>query len=86
MDRGSSLGVAGYLVWDGSECCYAVSSARIHPALNGYLEKSGEGKQERYVKAKNGWPPTSVLLAIQKDWRATSPPTMLSPQRHPIKF
>ena len=35
-----------YLVWDGGQLCDSVSSARVDPALNGYLEKSGEGKQE----------------------------------------
>ena len=28
-----------------------VSSARVDPALNGYLEKSGEGKEKGCVKA-----------------------------------
>ena len=27
-------------------------------SLNGYLEKSGEGKQEGWAKAQDGWPPT----------------------------
>jgi hypothetical protein len=33
-----------------------VSSARVDPALNGYLKKSGEGKQEGCAKAQDGWP------------------------------
>ena len=49
--------VTSYLVWDGGQWCDSVSSARVDPALNGYLEKSGEGKQEGYVKAQDGWPP-----------------------------
>ena len=50
--------VTSYLVWDGGQWRDSVSSARVDPALNGYLEKSGEGKQEGCVKAKDGWPPT----------------------------
>ena len=39
--RGSSPGVAAYLVWNGGQECDSVSSARVNPALNGYLEDSG---------------------------------------------
>ena len=45
-DRGLSPGVADYLVWDGGQWFDCVSSARVGPALNGYLEKSGGGAQE----------------------------------------
>jgi len=31
-----------------------VSSTSVHPALNGYLEKSGDGKQQGYRKALDG--------------------------------
>ena len=50
--------VTSYLVWDGGQWRDSVSSAIVHPDLNGYLEKSGEGKQEGCAKAQNGWPPT----------------------------
>ena len=42
---------------DEGQWCDSVSSARVNPALNGYLEKSGEGKQEGCAKAQDGWPP-----------------------------
>ena len=45
-------------VWDGGQWRDSVSLARVDPALNGYLEKSGEGKQEGCAKAQDGWPPT----------------------------
>ena len=53
---GSIPAVTSSLVWDGSQWRDSVSSARVDPALNGYLEKSGEGKQEGCVKAQDGWP------------------------------
>jgi len=59
---GSILVVTSYLVWDRGLWRDSVSSARVDPALNGYLEKSGEGKQEGCVKAQNGWPPTPIAL------------------------
>ena len=55
---GSIPVVASYLVWDGGQWLDSVSSARVDPALNGYLKRSGEGKHERCVKAQDGWPPT----------------------------
>ena len=42
--RGFESSVPNYLVWDGGQWRDSVSSARFDPALNGYLEKSGEGK------------------------------------------
>ena len=51
-------GVADYSVWDRGhegQCCYSISSAKVDQALNGYFGESGEGKQEEYVKAKDGW-------------------------------
>ena len=35
----------------------SVSLARVDPALNGYLKKSGEGKQKGCAKAQDGWLP-----------------------------
>ena len=55
---GLILGVTGHFVWDGGQWRDSVSSARVDPALNGYLEKPGEGKQERCAKAQDGWPLT----------------------------
>ena len=40
-----------FSVWDGGQWRDSVSLARVNPALNGYLEKSGEGKQEGCAKA-----------------------------------
>ena len=40
----SNPSVSYYLVSDGDQWCDSVSSARVDPALNGYLEKSGEDK------------------------------------------
>ena len=60
-DAGSNPGVPNRSVWDGSQWRDSVSLARVYPALNGYLEKSGEGKQEGCAKAQDGWPPTTPL-------------------------
>ena len=48
--------VTSYLVWDGGQWRDSLSSARVDPALNGYLEKSREGKQEGCVEAQDGYP------------------------------
>ena len=56
---GSIPGVVSYWVWDGGQWCDSVRSARVVPALNGYLEKFGEGKQEGCAKAQDGLPPSS---------------------------
>ena len=56
--EGSNPSVPNYLVLDGGQWRGFVSSGRVDPVLNGYLEKSGEGKQDGYVKAQDGWPPT----------------------------
>ena len=45
--------VAGFLVWNRSQCRDSVSSARVDPALNECFEKSGKGKQVRRAKAKD---------------------------------
>ena len=45
-NRGTSTGVAGYLVWNRGQWCDSVTSARVHPALNGYLGKSGVKTRE----------------------------------------
>ena len=57
-DVGSNPGVPNSSVWDGGQWRDSVSLARVDPALNGYLEKSGEDKQEGCAKAQDGWPPT----------------------------
>ena len=44
-------------VWDGGQWRDSVSLARVDPALNGYLEKYGEDKQEGCAKAQDGCPP-----------------------------
>ena len=59
--------VTSYLVWKGGQWCNSVSSARVDPALNGYLEKSGEGQQEGFVKAQDGWPPAPHCTSWLKD-------------------
>ena len=43
-DEDSNPSVPNYLVWGTGQWCDSVSSARVDPALNGYLETSGEGK------------------------------------------
>ena len=60
--EGSNLSVSNYLVWDGGHWRDSVSSARVDPTLNGYLDKSGEDKQEGCAKAQDGWPPTPMAL------------------------
>ena len=60
---GSILVVTSYLVWDRGLWRDSVSSARVDPALNGYLEKSGEGKQEGHTKVQDDWPPASTALS-----------------------
>ena len=57
-DAGSNPSVPNSSVWDGGQWRDSVSLARVDPAINGYLEKSGEGKQEGCAKAQDGWPPT----------------------------
>ena len=49
--EGSNTNVPNYLFWDGDQLRDSVGSARVDPALNGYLEKSGEGKQEGCAKS-----------------------------------
>ena len=45
------------IIWFGTGVSgVTVCSARVDPVLNGYLEKSGEGKQEGCVKEQDGWP------------------------------
>ena len=56
--RGLESQCAQFFSWDGGQWRDSVSLARVDPALNGYLEKSGEGKQEGCAKAQDGWPPT----------------------------
>jgi len=53
---GLNSGVPCYLVYKGGQSLDSVCLGRVDPALNEYLEKSGEGKQEGYTKAKDGWP------------------------------
>ena len=48
-------GVTSYFVLDGGQWRDCVSSVRFDPALNGYLEKHGEGKQGGCAKALHGW-------------------------------
>ena len=66
-DTGSNPSVPNCLVWDGSQWRDSVSLARVDPPLNGYLEKSGEGKQEGCAKAQDGWPPTPRCTSWLKD-------------------
>jgi len=40
----------------------SVSSAGVDPALNWYLEKYGEVKQEGCAKAQDGWPQPPIAL------------------------
>ena len=63
---GSILVVTSYLVWDGGQWRDSVSSARVVPPLNAYLEKSGEGKQEGYARAQDVWPPTTHCISWLK--------------------
>ena len=63
-DAGSSPSVPNSSVWDGGQWRDSVSLARVDPALNGYLEKSGEGKQEGCAKAQDGWPPTPHCTSL----------------------
>ena len=45
-----------FFVWDRGQWHDSVSSATVDPALNGYLVKSGEGKQEGCTKVQDGSP------------------------------
>ena len=58
--------VPNYLDWDGGQWRESVNLARVDPALNGYLEESGEGKQEGFAKAQDGWPPTPHCISWLK--------------------
>ena len=66
-DKGSNPSLPNYLVWDGGQWGDSVILARANPALNEYLEKSGEGKQEWCTKAQDGWPQPPTALP---GWRA----------------
>ena len=57
--EGSNPSVPSYLVWD-RVSSMTVSSARIDPTINGYLEQFGAGKQESCAKAQDGWPPSPI--------------------------
>ena len=70
---GSIPVVVIYLVWDGGQRRDSVTSARVNPALHGYLEKFGEGKQERFVKAQDDWPPPSKKSKKELDFLAEGP-------------
>jgi len=59
---GSIPGVVGYWVWNGGQWRDSVNSARTEPALNSYLGKTGESKQEDCAKAQVGWSPTPIPL------------------------
>ena len=69
--EGSNPSVPNYLVWDRGQWRHSVSSAEVDPALNEYLEKSYEGKQEEFAKAQGGWPPsphcTSWLKGLERE-------------------
>ena len=47
--------------------CYSVSLDRVNSALNGYLEKFGEVKQEGCANAQDVWPQPPIALP---GWRA----------------
>ena len=53
-DVGLIPGVPNSSVWDVGQWRDPIILARVDPALNGYLEKSGEGKQEGCAKAQDG--------------------------------
>ena len=57
----SNPSVLSYLVLSGDQWRDSVSSAKVDPALNGYPEKSGEGKQEGCAKAQDGWLRTPAI-------------------------
>ena len=46
---------------------WLLSSASVDSALNGYLEKSREGKQGRCVKALDGWTPSPSPRCFQAE-------------------
>ena len=66
-DRGSSFGVAGYLVWNTGQGRDYVSSAGADPALNKHPKKSWEGKQEGSAKAQDGCPLNPPPHCTSKD-------------------
>ena len=51
----------------------SISSARVDSALNGYMEKSGEGKHEGCATVQDGWPSTLHCTCWLKG-HATAPP------------
>jgi hypothetical protein len=56
--------------WTGVSGVTLLSGARVDPALNGYREISGEGKQEGCAKAQDGWPHTSHCTSWLKGLEA----------------
>ena len=60
--EGSNPSVPNYLISDGGEWRDSVSSTRVDPALNGNLEKSGEGKEEGLKKHRMAGPHPPIAL------------------------
>ena len=54
--QGFGPGVTGDLVVGREQWCISVNSARVDQAVNRYLEKSGESKQEGNATEQDGWP------------------------------
>ena len=66
---GSIPVVTSYLAWDEGQWRDSVSSSRVDPALNGYLEKSGEGKSGRVCESTVWFAPNPPPIALP-GWRA----------------
>ena len=60
--HGFNLSCDQFLVWDGVQWRDSADSARVNPALLGYLKKSDKGKQDGYVKVQDGWTPAPPPL------------------------
>ena len=75
LDKGSSLGVSGYMVWDVGQWPDSVSSSRVSPSLNGYRKKSGKVNRKSVQKHKMSGPQSWIALPDRNamKWRSAPP-------------
>ena len=59
---GPNPGVAGYLLWKGAQRHDSICLAKVESALNGYLVKFWEDKEEGCVRVKGSCRPGPLPL------------------------
>ena len=78
--------VPNYLVSDRGQRRNSIGSDRFDPTPNGYLEKSGEGKQEGCAKKGDGWPPNPDCTSWLKGQKRRSAPPVGTAKFNAIFF